>query len=144
MAADHPGGTTADILSRASLGFVHAMKGDGNAALHFCSGDLRQILSIEDEQVRWSLGARSRHNGQQHSCGHIGLSWNNFYHRCKCIIKYTVSLMVLTYHHLHQPPQDSEQKVALRGMNQALAIPRSPWSSHSICRSTHKETKQNQ
>lgn len=63
MADDHLGGTTADILSRASLGFVHAMKGDGNDALHFCSGNLRQIFSIENEHVCWSLGAGGCHNG---------------------------------------------------------------------------------
>ena len=46
------------------------MKGDRHGALHFCPGDLRQILGIEDEEVSWSLGAGSHHNGQQHSWGH--------------------------------------------------------------------------
>lgn len=54
------------ILKRASR-FVHSMEGNRNGALHFCSGDLRQILGIEDEEVSWPLGARSRHNGQQYA-----------------------------------------------------------------------------
>lgn len=58
--------TTVDTLRKAS-GFVHPMKGDGNVALHFCSGDLGQILGIEDEEVSLPLGARNHHNGQQHS-----------------------------------------------------------------------------
>lgn len=69
---------------------VHSMKGDRNAALHFCSGDLWQVLGIEDEEVPWSLGAWSHHDGQQHSCrtqNHIimktitvaiGFGWNQF------------------------------------------------------------------
>lgn len=43
------------------------MKGDGHAALHLRPGDLRQVLGVEDEEVSWSLGAGSHHNGQQHT-----------------------------------------------------------------------------
>lgn len=49
--------------------FVHPVKGDRDGALHFCPGDLRQILGIEDEEISWSLGTRRRHNGEQDSCG---------------------------------------------------------------------------
>lgn len=45
------------------------MKGDGHAALHLRPGDLRQVLGVEDEEVSWSLGAGSHHNGQQHTWG---------------------------------------------------------------------------
>lgn len=45
------------------------MKGDGNSALHLCPGNLRKILGVEDEEVRWSLGTGSCNNGKQHTCG---------------------------------------------------------------------------
>lgn len=59
--------TAVNNLRPASLRFVHPMKGDGHAALHFRPGDLRQILGIEDEEVPWSLGAGGHHYGEQHS-----------------------------------------------------------------------------
>lgn len=59
---------TGHVLSDAALGFVHPVEGDGNAAVHLCPGDLRQILGVEDEEICWSLGAGSRHDGQQHTC----------------------------------------------------------------------------
>lgn len=46
------------------------MKGDRDGALHFSPGDLRQILGIEDEEISGPLGTGSRHDGEQHTCGH--------------------------------------------------------------------------
>lgn len=61
--------TDVDILGKRASSFVHPVKGDGNAALHLCSGDLGQVLGVEDEEVSWSLGAGGHHDGQQHSWG---------------------------------------------------------------------------
>lgn len=61
--------TDVDILGKMASSFVHPVKGDGNAALHLCSGDLGQVLGVEDEEVSWSLGAGGHHDGQQHSWG---------------------------------------------------------------------------
>lgn len=70
---------------------VHPVKGDGNRALHLCSGDLRQVLGIEDEEVSWPLGARGRHNSQQHP-------WRTQHHllqtyRIKCVCVCVFSLL---------------------------------------------------
>lgn len=70
----------------ALLMFVHPMKGDGNGALHFRPGDLRQILGVEDEEVSWSLGAGSHHNGQQHPWRHSTALLCIYHSRCR--IKY--------------------------------------------------------
>lgn len=125
-----------DTLRNLSSGFVHPVEGDGNSALHFCPGDLGQVLGVQDEEVSWSLGAGSHHDGQQDSWEHIStLLVNNF--NGGCWIKHK-EFMLLTYHHPHPPHREFEQTGALRGRSLALATPRSPWSSRSTCRSTHK------
>lgn len=50
--------------------------------------------------------------------------------------------LLLLYHHPHRHRQGSEQTEAQRGMSQAPAIPRSPWSSRSTCRSRYKRPDQ--
>lgn len=129
------------MLSR----FVHPVKGDRDGALHFCPGDLGQILGVEDEEISWSLGTRSRYNGEQDSCGIRGQQTgllvtstvNGLDNETDRMIHF-LGTNRFAYRHPHRPHRGSAQIVALRDMNQVPAIPMSPWSSRSTYRSVQK------
>lgn len=50
------------------LQLVHAVEGDGRHDVHLGPGDLRQVLSVQDQAVCRSLCSRTHHDGQQHTC----------------------------------------------------------------------------
>lgn len=70
------------------------MESDRHGAIHFCPGDLRHVLGVEDEEVSRPLGARRHHDGQQHSCGRSGgCSPNTFHHSGFQLWKYRLTVV---------------------------------------------------